>query len=241
MLTWLKNLWYKRSFKKAQSSTQFMSLRFGEASTLVGTVENMHTDVEPKDDREECLPINVISEMEEKVEVSLEDIDKKLGELLRRSHFYLKTLGRKSAPPDLEHAILMLEARKKYPKLEHLLTWRTTTQAKIDALLGKYKLEHRKVADFLPDFPFEAVREIDSYGTVFRKATKGLISPKIELDLSIIAPPALFVKKSKDPILLAKSPFGDYFYILCAWDKEVKFVAELLAGPVNKEEHRYVV
>ena len=32
----------------------------------------------------------------------------------------------------------------------------------------------------------------------------------------------------KDPILLAKSPFGNWFYVLGAWDKEVQYIDDLI-------------
>ena len=59
------------------------------------------------------------------------------------------------------------------------------------------------------------------YTNYYKKVAEG--SPTF----SIIAPPSYFV--SRDPILLAKSPFGQYYYILCAWDKEVEYVSDLLS------------
>jgi len=35
-------------------------------------------------------------------------------------------------------------------------------------------------------------------------------------------------ERKKDPILLASSPFGKWFYILGAWDKEVEIVDDLV-------------
>jgi hypothetical protein len=35
-------------------------------------------------------------------------------------------------------------------------------------------------------------------------------------------------EQKKDPILIAGSPFGNWFYILGAWDKEVEYIDDLV-------------
>ncbi len=233
MFEWFMNLLSpsRRRLRKAQSSTQFMSLQFGSTrgATITGTLNASTLQLEePEDNREEVEPINIVHDLERDVSVDVDEIEAKLKVLYKRSDFHLKTLKRRSIPADLEHAILMLEARKNYPTLEARISWATTTKRRIDELLEKKKLEHRTVADFLPEFPEEAVAEIAKFEEVWTAATKGLFKKNPELDLSIIAPPDMFIQRRGDPILLAKSPFGDYYYILCAWDKEVDFVGELL-------------
>ena len=183
---------------------------------------------EPEDDREEVQPVDVIHLVETDVEVNIEDLDGKLKILEEKAILYSETLSR-GVPEDLYHAIEVLMARKKYPKVEQLIPWKTTTKEKIDKLCKKYKLDHKPTSVFLPEFPEEVLEEVKKFKYIYEKVIdKTISSPKP--DLSIIAHPDLFEKEPKgDPILLAKSPFGDYYFVLCAWDKEVDYVGDLLA------------
>jgi hypothetical protein len=122
----------------------------------------------------------------------------------------------------------MLEARKKYPDLKASIPWKTTTKERIEEICKKHQVEHRGIAEFIGELPEEAVREVEAFTDVYRKA----LSDKPDLQspvLSIVAPTSMFKTRKGDPILLAASPFGEFYYVLCAWDKEVKFVEELLS------------
>lgn len=192
-----------------------------DAGTPVGEPES-------SDKRIEVTPVSIIKEFEQPVDVKLEDLQKKLELVYERAELYKTTL-RRVIPEDLRHAITVLEARKNYPKLTQWIPWKTTTQAKIDSLCKKYKLTHRGTEDFIPELPQAAVDEITAYKKVHEAAFNH--EPKITppVVLSVIAPTSMFETRKGDPILLAKSPFGDFFYVLCAWDEEVAFVKDLLA------------
>lgn len=183
---------------------------------------------ESSDKRIEVNPKEIIAEFEQAVDVNVEDLQKKLDLAYERAELYKNTL-RAPIPDDIRHAICVLEARKNYPLVSQWIPWKTTTQAKIDALCKKYKLSHRSTSDFIPELPQKAVEEITAYKKVHEAAFAHEPKVKTLVSLSIIAPTKMFRERKGDPILLAKSPFGDFFYVLCAWDEEVKFVQELLA------------
>ena len=238
MFKWIKNLFDtpEKRLRNAQSSTQFISMRMGTLTQIDNGVV-VGGEPPPPDTREECRPVDILKEFEVDVEVNMDDLQRKLDELLKHSDFHHKTLKRRNIPAEVEHAINYLKARKTYPKLANQIPWRTTTQRRINKMMADKKLEHKPIAEFMPEFPDAAISEIKKFEVIWRKATKGVIGYDDnvpELDLSIIAPPEMFRKESKDPILLAKSPYGEFFYILCAWDEEVDFVGELL-GEEQKE------
>jgi len=206
----------------------------GTAGPLILTTGNIMDsgtpvgEPESSDNRIEVNPKEIIAEFEQAVDVNLEDLQKKLDLAYERADLYKNTL-RAPIPDDIRHAICVLEARKNYPEVAQWIPWKTTTKEKIDALCKKYKLSHRSTSDFIPELPRKAVEEITAYKKVHEAAFAHEPKVKTLVTLSIIAPTKMFRERKGDPILLAKSPFGDFFYVLCAWDEEVKFVQELLA------------
>ena len=184
----------------------------------------------PKDERIDIDPVHVVAELETNVDIPLEEMDDKLDKLRARALFYSTTLHQ-PVPADIGHAITLLEARKQLPKLRACIPWRTTTKEKIDALCKKYRLEHHDIDRYMPELPEFVVDEVERFKAVFEKAVKKVRHTDPALELSLIAKPELFSKVPKgDPILLARSPFGSFYYVLCAWDEEVNFVGDLLGG-----------
>jgi hypothetical protein len=98
-----------------------------------------------------------------------------------------------------------------------------TNEEKISALCTKYELMHGSSELFVPEFPDDATLLMTEY----RKAVKELTgkSPRF----TVIATPKDFQTEAnrRDPILLSQSPFGMYYYILGAWDKEMRLLSEL--------------
>lgn len=117
-----------------------------------------------------------------------------------------------------------LENRKKYPDHYNFFgQFPNTTDEKIDELLSKYKLVIKPSHLFVPTFPNEAIEIMKEY-------------TKITLEVSgeepvfyVIAEEKDFQSKDEklDPILLVQSPFGFYWQILGAWDKEMLLLSEL--------------
>ncbi len=94
---------------------------------------------------------------------------------------------------------------------------------KIIELVSKYKPVLKSSELFIAAFPDDAVMIMRSYveNTVALCGKKPLFY--------VIAEEQMFKEeyKKKDPILLAQSPFGCYWQILGAWDKEMILLQEL--------------
>ncbi len=133
---------------------------------------------------------------------------------------------------DVEAMIERLENRKKYNNVakkkktfaQYFRQFDTTSDEKIQKLLDKYSNLTMRDADiFVPEFPQEAIDIMTEMTEYFK-----LLCNKKPLFL-VIATEENFQEKYKkrDPILLVQSPFGFYYYILGAWDKEMEYLPEL--------------
>ena len=211
----------KYFFKKSPSITRFVSLGIEDATYTTWTAPEGEELKPPKDLRKMREPKDVMHELETSVSISLADIDILLKKMKARKLFVEKEL--KIQPNNEMRVIEILEARKKYPKVAHLFKWKTTVDSKIKMLTACYMLKHREIGRYIKDIPEMAISVMEDYTDLYKKVNK-----KGTPEFSIIAPDSHF--KSDDPILLAKSPFGEYYYILCAWDKEINLVNELLDG-----------
>lgn len=102
--------------------------------------------------------------------------------------------------------------------------WDATTEANINALIEKYNnLAFHSADIFVPEFPDVAAKIMIAYND----AVVDLAEKKPRF--YIIADKKDFKKRyeSRDPILLVQSPFGFYYHILGAWDKEMQYLPEL--------------
>lgn len=118
-----------------------------------------------------------------------------------------------------------LENRKKYPEHKEFFDrFNNTTDEKIEVLLDKYPNLLMKSADiFIPEFPDDAIAVMKEYTEKVKT-----ICSKAPV-FYVIAEQSLFKKsyEKRDPILLVQSPFGFYWQILGAWDKEMLLLSEL--------------
>lgn len=121
--------------------------------------------------------------------------------------------------------VTRLENRKKYAEnREFYEQFPYTTSGRIENVLKKHDyLKLGQVAQFLADMPREASDTMKAYN----KATAKVCD--LQAVFYIIADKKDFEKttKRRDPILLAQSPFGHFWQILGAWDKEMLLVDEL--------------
>jgi len=133
---------------------------------------------------------------------------------------------------DMNHAvnemgsmIMRLENRKKYSKFKEFFeNFPYTTADKIDEVLKENEnLKLGESSQFVPDFPKEAVSVMKDYTSKCKK----LCNKKPVF--YVIAEKKDFEKttKRKDPILLVQSPFGHFWQILGAWDKEMVLLEDL--------------
>lgn len=126
---------------------------------------------------------------------------------------------------EIASVLLRLENRKKYKDVAAFFDeFPYTTTTKIDKVLkDNGYLKIGQVAQFLADMPKEAVSAMNDYN----KHTKQICSKQAVF--YIVADKKDFQKTSsrRDPILLAQSPFGHFWQILGAWDKEMLLLENL--------------
>ena len=99
----------------------------------------------------------------------------------------------------------------------------TTNEAVRQVLADNKHLEARQVEPMLPDLPDEAVDAMKEY----TELCKTLCGKRPVFYLIAERKDEREVQRKRDPILLAQSPFGFFWQILGAWDKEVVLLDEL--------------
>jgi len=125
---------------------------------------------------------------------------------------------------EVQGLIERLENRKQWHKFKNFFNeFQNTTDEKIDALLENYDLVMKTSDLFIPEFPDDAIAVMKKYTDNMQKLCKK------KPVFYVIAEPDKFRKayEKRDPILLVQSPFGFYWQILGAWDKEMILLSEL--------------
>lgn len=178
---------------------------------------------EDKDERVDKKPVEVLAELETvptPFNIDEEDLDAKISLFKNKSSL----TSQRYTKAQIDGFTKRLENRKKYREnVKFFGQFKNTTDEKIDALLSKYKLEMNESELFIPTFPKEAIDVMTEYTKVCKRELKE--TPVFY----VIAEEKDFKKKRKklDPILLVQSPFGFYWQILGAWDKEMLLLSEL--------------
>lgn len=166
-------------------------------------------------------PIDALKELETiPTPFSLIGLDEKIYMMKTKEDL----ITQKYAKREITALIERVENRKKY--IEHKVffdSFQNTTDEKIDALLEKYTLVMKTSDIFVPEFPDEAITRMKEYEDRVK-----LICDKKPV-FYVIAEEKDFVKKyeKRDPILIVQSPFGFYWQVLGAWDKEMLLLSEL--------------
>lgn len=203
----------------------FRGDRFGSGYPVSGN------SIDSSDHKAVTVPVkprDVINELGRKPSLwSMEGLDVKLSILRTKA----KLITQRFAKQEVEGLIICLENRRKYDKKCSLgMTFReyfshhdTTDEVKIDALLKKHNLVMKPADIFVPEFPADAVKIMDEC----TKLTEELCHKKPRF--FVIANEDQFrdANGKRDPILLVQSPFGFYYHILGAWDKEMLYLPEL--------------
>ncbi len=174
-------------------------------------------------------PKDVLGELEKKpTHFSLEGLDDKIAileakrDLIRQHH----------AATEVEGLVLCLQNRKKYDQRskeagvtyrEYFSHFDPTDQRHIEALCQRHNLVMKEADIFVPELPADATRTMER----FTKVCEELCGKKPRL--YVIANSTQFrdAYGKRDPILLAQSPFGFYYYVLGAWDEEMLYLPEL--------------
>jgi hypothetical protein len=182
-------------------------------------VDSVNGNFMPKDERIEKKPVELVTEIvHETPSFDCKDIDRQIKIVKRR----LSTLLRqKAGATDEKEALMYLEARRKFSKVHKLFMWPVTNEVKINELCKKYKVQKVGFAGYARNIPMEAIDEIEK----FEKALSKVTDREPELSLVIDSGGK---EQKKDPILLARSPFGRWYYVLGAWDKEVEIVDKII-------------
>lgn len=153
------------------------------------------------------------------VEEQLTEFQEKLG-LIKSEEFDMRR-----GVEEIASIIVRFENRKKYPEFRKFYEqFPYTVPSRVDAVIKDNNyLKLGEVAQFLADMPKEATQAMKDYN----KYTKELCGKQAVF--YIIADKKDFEKTSsrRDPILLAQSPFGHFWQILGAWDKEMLLLEQL--------------
>jgi len=153
------------------------------------------------------------------VDQQISDFKDKLGLLKAEEYDMARGLT------EISSVLMRLENRKKYPEVKDFFEqYPYTTTSKINEVVKENDyLQLGKIAQFLADMPKEAVEAMKNYNKSTDK-----ICGKMAV-FYIIADKKDFQKteKRRDPILLAQSPFGHFWQILGAWDKEMLLLENL--------------
>lgn len=166
-------------------------------------------------------PIDVLDQLETvPTPFNLELIDEKISILKDKRELIKQEYTKRELSALMER----MENRKKYS--EHRLffeSFTNTTEDKIKALTTKHDLVMETADIFIPEFPDEAVSIMVNYTKEVEKITDK------KLVFYVIAEKEDFKQADdkRDPILLVQSPFGFYYQILGAWDKEMLILHEL--------------
>lgn len=167
-------------------------------------------------------PIEVVGELERVPDVlSMENLEDKIKILEMKKELLQNNRYAKNEIIDM---IDRIKNRRRYDEFKEFYEqFDNTTTEKIIELVSKYKLVLKSSELFIAAFPDDAVMIMRSYvdNTVALCGKKPLFY--------VIAEEQMFKEeyKKKDPILLAQSPFGCYWQILGAWDKEMILLQEL--------------
>ncbi|MDI6808434.1 MAG: hypothetical protein QME66_05565 [Candidatus Eisenbacteria bacterium] len=186
--------------------------------TVIGRTQKVDT-------RESKKPIEVWELLKDQTEpiVDTSNLVQKIKTIKKR----IKILEDHVSIFDLnaEYTVLgFLEARKKYDTYKHLFSYPTTHEQAIRNLCATYRLKIVPVTQYSGTMPEEAIDELLTFKHSCLKIRKD--KPVVRLIVQDFDPKTEL--KKRDPILLVSSPFGNWDYVLGAWDKEVLIVDELI-------------
>jgi len=175
------------------------------------------------DNRIVAKPVSVMHELET-IPAPFSCDDKLLNDKIQTLKIKSGLVNQRYTKDQINGMCKRLENRKRYKEESAFYeSFPNTNDDKIDLLLSRYKLEFNESDLFVPVFPKDAVTIMKDYTDTTLKLTGE--APVFY----VIAEEKDFQKKREklDPILLVQSPFGFYWQILGAWDKELLLLSEL--------------
>lgn len=227
----------KKLFKKSQplyrsgwgTGVSFIDQTRGISIDGVPLIVNNIPSKKPEVKRINRKPVEIFKEiisLEPKIDLT--DLDFKIKTVERRRRLLKEEL--EMNPQDEEEALIYLYARKKLLKIKHNFQWEMTNEKLITSLCQKYNVANVPFSGYFKTIPMEAITELEKYLKEHKKFTD--VKPILRLIIDD-APTedsrdSRSGERKKDPILLASSPFGRWYFILGAWDKEVAIVDDLI-------------
>ena len=175
----------------------------------------------PENTKIAIKPIDVLDQLETvPTPWTLANLDDKIAVLKIKEELITQYYSKREVSALIER----LENRKKWGSCQNFFNgFQNTTDEKIGVLLEKYDLQMASSDLFIPEFPDDAIAVMQKYTEQMMKLCKK------KPVFYVIAEPDKFRKayEKRDPILLVQSPFGFYWQILGAWDKEMLLLSEL--------------
>lgn len=166
-------------------------------------------------------PVEIFKEILSEVpKMDLTNLDEQIKIVKARKKVLKDYIGETSLE-DENLAIEFLKARKKYLKYKDEFGWAVTFEEKIDKLCKKYEVTLVNLSSYYKCVPMEGVKELEKFVKAYEKVSNN--EPFFQLIIDEGGK-----EQKKDPILLASSPFGRWYYVLGAWDKEVIIVDALI-------------
>ena len=210
-----------------QSSGIYVSSGIPGISVEVPNVPNLPS---PKVERIAVKPIEVFDQIKkEDIIIDFSNLDEKIKVVQERLEVLSEHLSEEHLK-DEYRALFYLKNRKRYAEGKFNFEWAMTNQDAMDDLCKRYKLKIVALKQYYTLVPKEGVAEIKRYTQEYKKITNDL--PIFELiikdDNTQSDEDKQQRKKNRDPILVANSPFGNFFFILGAWDDEVEVVDEII-------------
>lgn len=180
----------------------------------------------PKDKRIAKKPVDVYKELlTEMPKMDLVDLDNQISIVKRRVRM-LEELG--SPISDEHEALGFLQARKLLLKYKSEFKWQAATFEAVRNLCKKYKVVEVDFNGYYKTIPMEAIDELEKFMKAYTRVRKDKPVLKLIIDDAPAPGEKVSAERKKDPILLASSPFGRWWFVLGAWDKEVAIVDDLI-------------
>lgn len=175
------------------------------------------------DNRIEKKPIEIWKELCFEVpKIDFSQLDLQIKTVEKRKKILEEEIG--ITISDEKIALKYLYARRKLRKIgKNEFLWQTTTNELIEKLRKNYKIKIVNFPNYYKCVPNEALEQLEKYSKAWRKITEEVPEIKLIIDEG-------GKEDKKDPILIVSSPFGNWWFILGAWDKEVEYVDEIVYG-----------